>query len=108
LKRRDEAKTMFAKFEEMRSEEKRQSEDQLRDVVRRLADVRFQCCACPVFHDHEGGHLAAEDPQLTIQQATSRTLRHSIPAPWMIAMVVPLSEVKKRLSRGRSAVQAAG
>ena len=41
LKRRDEAKTMFAKFEEMRSEEKRQSEDQLRDVVRRLADVRF-------------------------------------------------------------------
>jgi tetratricopeptide (TPR) repeat protein len=41
MKRIDDAKLMFAKFEKLRTQEKRQSEDQTQEVVRRLADVRF-------------------------------------------------------------------
>ena len=41
LKRKDEAQAILAKFEKLSDAEKEQSESQRRDIVRRLADVRF-------------------------------------------------------------------
>jgi tetratricopeptide (TPR) repeat protein len=41
LKKMDEAQTIMAKFESLSKSEKEQSESQRRDIVRRLADVRF-------------------------------------------------------------------
>jgi Tfp pilus assembly protein PilF len=41
LKRKEEAQAAMAKFEQLSSSEKQQSENQRRDIVRRLADVRF-------------------------------------------------------------------
>jgi predicted Zn-dependent protease len=41
LKKKDEAQATMAKFESLSKTEKEQSENQRRDIVRRLADVRF-------------------------------------------------------------------
>ena len=41
LKKKDEGQATMAKFEALSKEEKEQSENQRRDIVRRLADVRF-------------------------------------------------------------------
>ena len=41
LKKKDEAQAIMAKFETLSNAEKEQSESQRRDIVRRLADVRF-------------------------------------------------------------------
>ncbi|MBV9610029.1 MAG: tetratricopeptide repeat protein [Acidobacteria bacterium] len=40
-KRRDEAQAVMAKFEQLSNQEKQQSENRRREIVRRLADVRF-------------------------------------------------------------------
>jgi Tfp pilus assembly protein PilF len=41
LKKKDEAQAIMAKFESLSNAQKEQSENQRRDIVRRLADVRF-------------------------------------------------------------------
>jgi thioredoxin-like negative regulator of GroEL len=41
LKKKDEAQAIMTTFESLSNAEKEQSESQRRDIVRRLADVRF-------------------------------------------------------------------
>jgi hypothetical protein len=41
LKRKEDAQAMIAKFEKLSNEEKEKSENERREIVRRLADVRF-------------------------------------------------------------------
>ena len=41
VKRKEDAQAAMTKFEQLSSTEKEQSENERRDIVRRLADVRF-------------------------------------------------------------------
>ena len=41
LKRKEDAQAAMTKFDQLSNTEKEQSENQRRDIVRRLADVRF-------------------------------------------------------------------